>query len=208
MELTLGKIFSWIFGLLFTLSGVASMAESAIGGIIMAATGIFLIPNVRQEIDDRYDISFSRWLVVLIAVIGLGVSTAFLPEQSLDDVSDSPSADTSSAPDAVIENYFDSLTGFDQDTESAYEMLTSDIQSETSYADYNTEMINYKDAQAGATYELMSSDIVNETENSATVSTTITVDTLQGAYNIDKQVELVQEEGEWKIDEKMNPYMD
>ena len=207
MELTVGKISSWIFGLLFTLSGVASIIESPIGGLIMAATGIFLIPNVRQKINEKYDLSFSRWMVVLIAVVGLGASAAFLPQQDLDDVSDSPSTAASSSPDAVVQDYFDELTGFSQDTESAYQMLSSNVQSETGYADYNTEMINLKDAQAGATYEIVTIDTVNESENTATVSATITVDTLQGAYNIDKEVDLVKEEGEWKIDEKMIPYM-
>lgn len=211
MEITVGKILSWIFGLLFTLGGVGSMIQSPIGGLIMAATGVFLIPNVRQRIDEEYDVSFSRWMVVLIAVIGLGASSAFLPQQDLSDVSDSPSTDssigTSSSPATVVQDYFDSLTGLSQDTESAYQMLSSDVQSETGYADYNTEMINYKDAQTGATYEIVTIETVNKSENTATVSATITVDRLQGAYNIDKEVELVKEDGEWKLDEKMNPYM-
>jgi hypothetical protein len=210
MEITVGKILSWIFGLLFTLGGVGSMIQSPIGGLIMAATGIFLIPNVRQKIDEEYDVSFSRWMVVLIAVIGLGASSAFLPQQDLNDLSDSPSTSpttgASSTPDAVVQDYFDSLTGLSQDTESAYQMLSSDVQSETGYADYNTEMINLKDAQTGATYEIVTIETVEESDSTATVSATITVDNLQGAYNIDKEVDLVKEEGEWKIDEKMNPY--
>jgi hypothetical protein len=211
MKITVGKILSWIFGLLFTLGGVGSMVQSPIGGLIMAITGIFLIPNVRQKIDEEYDISFSRWMVVLISVIGLGASSAFLPQQSLGDISDSssPTSSTpgvSSSPDAAVQNYFDSLTGLSQDTESAYQMLSSDVQSETEYADYNTEMINLKDAQAGATYEMVTVETVNESESTATVAATITVDSLQGAYNVDKQVELVKEDSQWKIDEKMNPY--
>jgi hypothetical protein len=211
MEITVGKILSWIFGLLFTLGGVGSMIEAPIGGLIMAATGIFLIPNVRQKIDEEYDVSFSRWMVVLIAVIGLGASSAFLPQQDLGSMSDSPSTGstmgTSSSPDAAVQDYFDSLTGLSQDTESAYQMLSSDVQSETGYADYNTEMINMKDAQTGATYEIVTIETIDESDSTATVSATITVDNLQGAYNIDKEVDLVKEEGEWKIDEKMNPYV-
>jgi hypothetical protein len=207
MEITVGKISSWIFGLLFTLGGVGSMIEAPIGGLIMASVGIFLIPNVRQKIDEKYDVSFSRWMVVLIVFIGLGASSAFLPQQNLDDGSNSPFTTASSSPDAVVQDYFDRLTGLDQDTEAAYQMLSSDVQSETGYADYNTEMINYKDAQPGATYEIVTIDTMNESETTATVSATITVDTLEGAYNVDKEVDLVKEEGEWKIDEKMNPYM-
>lgn len=207
MEVTVGKISSWIFGLLFTLGGVGSMIEAPIGGLIMAVVGIFLIPNVRQKIDEKYDVSFSRWMVVLITFIGLGASAAFLPQQDLGDVSDSPSTGTSSSPDAVVQDYFDELTGISQDTESAYQMLSSDVQSGTGYADYNTEMINFKDAQTGATYEIVTIETVSESENTATVAATITVDGLQGAYNVDKEVSLVKEEGAWKIDEKMNPYM-
>jgi len=210
MNITIGKVVSWTFGILFTLSGVGSMIESPIGGLIMAVTGIFLIPNVRQKIDQEYDLSFSRWMVVLIAVIGLGASAAFLPQQSLDDGTNSsptePSTENSASPDAVVEDYFNSLTGYNSDTETAYEMLSSNVQSGTSYADYDIEMENLKDAQMATTRELRSTEVINQSESQATVSITAKVDRAQGAYNLEEEVALVKEDGQWKIDQKLDVY--
>lgn len=78
MDITLGKIASWGFGILLILAGLGSLTTSMPAAIIYFLTGLFLIPNVRQEIDERYDIAFSRWVVVLIAVVGMGLGGAMM----------------------------------------------------------------------------------------------------------------------------------
>jgi len=69
MEITVGKAASWIFGVLFILGGIGVLVDTPIGGIVMFLTGLFLIPNIREEISERFDIEFSRWVVVIIAVV-------------------------------------------------------------------------------------------------------------------------------------------
>lgn len=78
MDITLGKIASWTFGILFILAGLGTLTSSVPAGLVYLLTGLFLIPNVRQEIDERYDVAFSRWVVVIIAVIGMGLGGALM----------------------------------------------------------------------------------------------------------------------------------
>jgi hypothetical protein len=84
MDITVGKIASWGFGILLILAGLGSLTMSIPAAIVYFLTGLFLIPNIRQEIDERYDVAFSRWVVVLIAVIGIGLGGA-LTQGNLDE---------------------------------------------------------------------------------------------------------------------------
>lgn len=79
MNLTIGKILSWLFGLSFLLGGLGSLEQSIPGGVALFITGIFLIPKVREAIADRFEVGFSRWLVVVITVVGLGIYGVFMP---------------------------------------------------------------------------------------------------------------------------------
>ncbi|PSG99124.1 MAG: hypothetical protein BRC29_03280 [Nanohaloarchaea archaeon SW_7_43_1] len=73
---------SWGFGILLILAGLGSLTMSVPAAIIYFITGIFLIPNVRQGIDDRLGIKFSRWVVVLIAFVGIGLGAAITQDST------------------------------------------------------------------------------------------------------------------------------
>lgn len=77
MDITVGKIVSWFFGVILIIAGLGGLTEqSVLAGLIWFATGLFLIPNVREKIDEEYGIHFSRWVVFLIAIIGLSLGGA------------------------------------------------------------------------------------------------------------------------------------
>lgn len=78
MDITIGKIASWSFGLLFLLSGAGALMSSIPAAIILIALGVFLLPPARKALDDKYDVHFSRWVVVVIAIVGMGVSGALM----------------------------------------------------------------------------------------------------------------------------------
>lgn len=78
MDITLGKMASWIFGVLLIIAGLGAFMTNLASGIIYFVTGLFLIPNVREKISENYDINFSRWVVVLIAFIGIGLGGAMM----------------------------------------------------------------------------------------------------------------------------------
>ncbi|MFB6216112.1 MAG: hypothetical protein ABEJ03_03855 [Candidatus Nanohaloarchaea archaeon] len=78
-KITVGKILSWIFAIMFLINGITLMPSSPFGGVLIFLIGIFLIPNARQRISEEYDIEFSRWVVVGVAIVGLGIFGAFAP---------------------------------------------------------------------------------------------------------------------------------
>lgn len=107
MDITIGRLASWIFGAIFIVGGLGAMTQSVIGGIVLALTGVFLVPNVREMISDQYDLNFSRWVVVLIVLLGLGISSAMMPTNA-------PS--TATQPDQTGSQ----PSGDSQDTEPSY----------------------------------------------------------------------------------------
>ena len=94
MEITLKKSIAWVFGILFILGGIGMMVDSILAGVITLLVGLFIIPNVRQEISDRYDIEFSTWMVVIIAVVGLGIAGAMLPPSDVESQGDENTPET------------------------------------------------------------------------------------------------------------------
>jgi hypothetical protein len=70
MDLTVGKVVSWLFGLGLILFGLIGFLFSVVGGLILLLVGVFLLPPVRTKLADEQNITFSRWLVVVIFLVG------------------------------------------------------------------------------------------------------------------------------------------
>lgn len=63
------KILSWIFGVLATLSGLAFLTISVIGGLVFLLIGLLLLPPVRDYVFNKYNVSITGTTRgVLIAV--------------------------------------------------------------------------------------------------------------------------------------------
>lgn len=63
------KILSWIFGVLATLSGLAFLTISIIGGLVFLLIGLLLLPPVRDYVFNKYNVSITGTTRgVLIAV--------------------------------------------------------------------------------------------------------------------------------------------
>lgn len=88
MEITLGKIVSYIGGTLLVLFGVISLLISPIGGLLLFVTGLFALPIVRGKLVNLTGVSFSRWAVfgiVFVGVIfGMGGIATTVPSDSTD----------------------------------------------------------------------------------------------------------------------------
>ena len=202
MEITVGKVASWGFGLLFLLVGLGMAIETSVAGLIVILTGLFLIPKVRTAIDEKMGVSFSRWIVVTIGIVGF-----FTGAMLMGDVDTT----TSGEPDEVAEAYSDNLLGFSTDTEAAYEMLSSDAQEQIDYLDYDEEIQNAESglSQQAASLELMQTEVLEESDEEATVQIVYQLDVALGATtNIESEIDLVKEEEEWRIAEPWNPYQD
>lgn len=65
---------------LILLMGLGLMSDGVVlGGLIFASTGLFTLPQVRDKISESQDISFSKYAVVGIIIVGVVAGSAFVP---------------------------------------------------------------------------------------------------------------------------------
>ncbi|MBW2977537.1 hypothetical protein KY331_01710 [Candidatus Woesearchaeota archaeon] len=70
------KIVEVVFGVIFIIYGLLSLAVNVLGGLLLLVGGIFIIPPVRKFIDKQYNVKLYSWLkwVIFIILVGLGYS--------------------------------------------------------------------------------------------------------------------------------------
>lgn len=74
-KITVGSIFSWIFGVIFLLAGVGAIATSPIPGIIIIICSAMIIPYFNKLIIDKFNIKISggvKFLLVIIIFTAVG----------------------------------------------------------------------------------------------------------------------------------------
>lgn len=200
MDITLGKMASWGFGVLLILAGLGSLTMSVPAAIVYFLTGLFLIPNVRQEIDERYDVEFSRWVVVLIAVVGIGLGGAMMQgnmDSTTAPVNDNnnnqqPAQDTNNQ-EQTSDNQIDSDQ---QSSQNTRESRTHSIGSEFTVGDvrYQVNDISTRDrigqttagtfmgTEANGQYLIVDLSVMNEADESIrmrTSSVKVTIDSAE-----------------------------
>lgn len=194
MDITVGKVVSWFFGVIFILGGLGATTQTLLGGLIMALVGVFLIPNVRQEMSERVDVNFSTWMVVLIAIVGLGVSGAMMP-------TDSTSTDTTPNTDNQPEDQPSDTSNTDnteQNQEDSVESRTHSVGEtfqvgELSYTvnDVSTRQVvgtnPYLQEEADGEFVLVDIEITNEGQESTRISNShlTLVDSQDRTYSVD-----------------------
>lgn len=205
MKITLRGLSSWFFGVIFLLAGLGSITSSTTTAVIWIITGLFLIPNIRQKINESYNIEFSTWVVVLLAVIGMGLGSAFA---NTDSMNTTTSQGGSSSPDSIMDEYYSSVTGFSLDTRTAYGHLCSDVTSETDYLTFDENIRNTKSAlnSQGASVELIQIETLREGENNATVQVTQRLEFGMGADNEKLNVTMGKTNSQWCLNETFNPF--
>lgn len=77
--ITLSKIISYGFGILFILAGLGGLLQGP-GAVLILLGGLFALPPVRRQITGRSGVSFSRWVVVVIVIALIGAGGATLPQ--------------------------------------------------------------------------------------------------------------------------------
>lgn len=205
MDVTVKSVAAWFFGVIFIIGGLGMTTETLIGGLISALVGIFLIPNVRREISERYDINFSTWMVVLIAVVGLGIAGAMMPT---DEASTNTTPESDDQPEQNQEQPSDTSdtgetdqTQTDQDTSNEEDSLESRTHSvsenfkvgELSYVvnDVSTRQVvgtnRYLQEEADGEFVLVELEITNEGQESTTISNShlTLVDSQDRSYSVD-----------------------
>lgn len=174
--------------------------ETLIGGLIAALVGIFLIPNVRQELSERYDVNFSTWAVVLIAIVGIGISGAMIPA---DDTSTDSTPETEEKPEKPQQ---DSNSSEPEKTQAEDSSDNEESRNHSvgepfkvgdlSYVvtDVTTRQVvgtnRYLQEEADGEFVLVDIEITNEGQESTTISNShlTLVDSQDRSYSVDSDV--------------------
>ncbi|QGA80449.1 hypothetical protein [Candidatus Nanohalobium constans] len=83
MEVTVSKVLAWLTGGFFLLVGLMEFIYGLIllslsnmfAGLIALVVAVVVTPKSRQMIRERYDLEFSRWLLIGVAITGLVLTT-------------------------------------------------------------------------------------------------------------------------------------
>jgi len=81
-KITVGLIFSWIFGILFALIGITSVFSEQIPGIVMLVMAAVLLPPVNKLVDEKWKFHLSGGIKIVLIIIGFVIfeSTIKTPE--------------------------------------------------------------------------------------------------------------------------------
>lgn len=69
-KITVGLIVSWIFGILFALTGFISVFSEPIPGIVMLIMGAVLLPPVNKFVDEKWKFHLSGGMKAVVLIIG------------------------------------------------------------------------------------------------------------------------------------------
>lgn len=77
-KISLGLVLGWVFGLMFGLAGLVSIFSETVTGILMLILGAVLLPPTYKIILEKFNLSVSKGLkivLVILLLIGIGAST-------------------------------------------------------------------------------------------------------------------------------------
>jgi len=69
-KITVGLILSWIFGVLFVLTGIIFVFSEPIPGIVMLIMGAVLLPPVNKLVDEKWKFHLSGGIKIVVIIIG------------------------------------------------------------------------------------------------------------------------------------------
>lgn len=70
-KISVGLVLSWIFGVLFGLTGIISVFSEPIPGIVMLAMATILLPPVNKLVDEKWKFHLSGGIKVVVIIVGL-----------------------------------------------------------------------------------------------------------------------------------------
>jgi hypothetical protein len=70
-KISVGLILSWIFGVLFALTGIVSVFSEPIPGLVMLVMAAVLLPPVAKLVDQKWKFHLSGGMKIVVIIIGL-----------------------------------------------------------------------------------------------------------------------------------------
>jgi len=75
-KITVGLILSWIFGVLFALTGIVSVFSEPVPGFVMLVMAAVLLPPITKLVDQKWKFHLSKGMKIGVIVIGLIIFSA------------------------------------------------------------------------------------------------------------------------------------
>ena len=69
-KITVGLILSWIFGVLFALTGIVSVFSEPIPGLVMLIMAAVLLPPITKLVDQKWKFHLSSGMKIVVIIIG------------------------------------------------------------------------------------------------------------------------------------------
>ena len=90
-KITVGLILSWIFGVLFALTGIVSVFSEPIPGLVMLVMAAVLLPPVTKLVDQKWKFHLSKGMKIAVIIVGFIIFGATVDTS---DVSNTQQAET------------------------------------------------------------------------------------------------------------------
>ncbi|MDF1518259.1 MAG: DUF308 domain-containing protein [Lutibacter sp.] len=91
-KMTAGLILSWIFGILFALTGIISVFSEPISGLIMLIMAAVLLPPIAKLIEQKSNIKLTRTIKAIIIIVGLIIFGATVDTSNVSTTQETKSA--------------------------------------------------------------------------------------------------------------------
>jgi hypothetical protein len=69
-NISVGLILSWVFGVLFALTGIVSVFSEPIPGLVMLVMAAVLLPPVTKLVDQKWKFHLSKGMKIVVIIIG------------------------------------------------------------------------------------------------------------------------------------------
>ena len=100
-KISVGLILSWIFGVLFALTGIISVFSEPIPGLVMLIMAVVLLPPITKLVDQKWKFHLSSGVKIVVIVIGLIIFGATVDTS---DVSNTQQAESQKEEQQVTQN--------------------------------------------------------------------------------------------------------
>ena len=127
-KITVGLILSWIFGVLFALTGIVSIFSEPIPGLVMLIMAAVLLPPVTKLVDQKWKFHFSMGIKIVVIIIGFIIFVATIDTSN---VSTTQKAETQKDEQQVIDKEFTLQIEEKQPQAESEEKIISEYQTET-----------------------------------------------------------------------------
>lgn len=125
-KISAGLILSWIFGVLFALTGIISVFSEPIPGLVMLIMATVLLPPATKLIDQKWKIHFSKGVKITIVIVGLIILGATVDTS---DVSNNQQAETRE--EGQIANNENAIEEASPDNQANGEQLQAETKEQT-----------------------------------------------------------------------------